>query len=50
MQSSYADNFAYNSFNNHGSIGLINIPTARFFSESSFGFTVYDGNPDQKLH
>ena len=49
MQSSYADNFAYNSFNNHGSIGLINIPTARFFSESSFGFTVYDGNPDQKV-
>tara|TARA_B100000674_G_scaffold135991_2_gene105738 strand:+ start:19713 stop:21623 length:1911 start_codon:yes stop_codon:yes gene_type:complete len=49
MHSSYADNFAYNSFNNHGSIGLINIPTARFFSESSFGFTVYDGNPDQKV-
>ena len=49
MQSSYADNFAYNSFNNHGSIGLINIPTARFFSESSFGFTMYDGNPDQKV-
>ena len=49
MQSSYADNFAYNSFNNHGSIGLINIPTARFFSESTFGFTMYDGNPDQKV-
>ena len=49
MHSSYADNFEYNSFNNHGSIGLINIPTARFFSESSFGFTVYDGNPDQKV-
>ena len=35
------------SLNNHGSIGLINMPTARFYDESSFGVTIYDGNPDQ---
>ena len=46
---SYPDSFTYNTFNNHGSVGLINMPTARFYEESSFGFTVYDGNPDQKI-
>ena len=45
----YTDSFLYNTFNNHGSIGLINIPTARFYDESSFGLTIYDGNPDQKI-
>ena len=45
----YTDNFLYNTFNNHGSIGLINLPTARFYDESSFGLTIYDGNPDQKI-
>ena len=25
------------------------MPTARFYDESSFGFMVYDGNPDQKV-
>tara|TARA_X000000950_G_scaffold10533_1_gene11514 strand:- start:995 stop:2911 length:1917 start_codon:yes stop_codon:yes gene_type:complete len=44
-----ADSFVYNNFNNHGSVGQINIPTARFFDESTFGFTLYDGNPDQKI-
>ena len=44
-----ADSFIYNNFNNHGTIGSINMPTARFFDESSFGFTFYDGNPDQKI-
>ncbi len=43
------DSFIYNSFNNHGVIGLINMPTARFYDESSYGFTLYDGNPDQKI-
>ena len=46
---SHSDSFTFNSFNNHGSIGLINMPTARFYDESSFGLTVYDGNPDQKI-
>ena len=45
----YTDSFLYNTFNNHGSIGLINLPTARFYDESSFGLTFYDGNPDQKI-
>ena len=44
-----ADSFKYNSFNNHGVIGLINMPTARFFEESSFGFTFNYNNPDQKI-
>lgn len=46
---SYADSFYFNNFNNHGSIGLINMPSARFFDESSFGITLYDGTPDQKV-
>lgn len=25
------------------------MPTARFYDESAFGFTIYDGNPDQKI-
>ena len=44
-----ADSFQNNSYNNHGSVGLINIPTARFYNESIHGFTLYDGNPDQKI-
>ena len=43
------DSFVYNSFNNHGVIGLINMPTARFYDESSFGITLYAGDPDQKI-
>ncbi len=45
----YADSLTYNSFNNHGVLGLINTPTARFFEEASHGFTLYDGTPDQKF-
>ena len=44
-----ADSFIYNSYNNHGVVGLINMPTARFFDESVYGFTIYDGSPDQKI-
>ena len=44
-----SDSFKYNSFNNHGVIGLINMPTARFYEESSFGFTFNYNNPDQKI-
>ena len=46
---SLSDSFKYNSFNNHGVIGLVNMPTARFYDESSHGFTLYDGEPDQKI-
>ena len=44
-----ADSFKFNSFNNHGLVGLINMPTARLYDESSFGITIYDGAPDQKV-
>ena len=44
-----ADSFNFNSYNNHGVVGLINMPTARIYNESVFGLTFYDGTPDQKL-
>jgi hypothetical protein len=46
---SLADSFEYNSYNNHGVVGLINMPTARFFNESVYGLTIYDGTPDKKM-
>ena len=45
----YSDSFKYNLYNNHGVVGLVNMPTARFFDESVYGFTIYDGTPDQKI-
>ena len=48
-QSILTDSFTYNSYNNHGVIGLINMPTARFYDEASHGITLYDGTPDQKI-
>ena len=44
-----SDSFQYNSYNNHGVVGLINMPSARFFNESVHGITLYDGTPDQKI-
>ena len=44
-----SDSFIYNTYNNHGVIGLINMPTARFYDEASFGITFYNGKPDQKI-
>ncbi len=44
-----SDSFQYNSFNNHGVVGLINTPTARFYDSSSHGITLYNGTPDQKI-
>ena len=43
------DSIEYNTYNNHGTVGLINMPTARFFDESVHGITLYDGSPDQKI-
>ena len=43
------DSFENNVYNNHGSVGLINIPTARFYDEGVHGITLYDGTPDQKI-
>lgn len=44
-----ADSFKYNIYNNHGVVGLINMPTARFYNETVHGVTIYDGTPDQKI-
>ena len=44
-----ADSSKYNSFNNHGAMGLTNSPSARFYDEESYGITFYDGTPDQKV-
>ena len=44
-----SDSFEFNSYNNHGIIGLINTPSARLYNEGTFGVTVYDGTPDQKI-
>ena len=49
IQETLSDNFSYNSFNNHGAVGLINMPSARFYNESVFGVTLYEGEPDQKI-
>ena len=45
----YSDSFKYNSFNNHGVIGLLTCQAARFYDEASHGITIYDGTPDQKI-
>ena len=45
----FGDSFNYNSYNNHGVVGLINMPSARFYDESIHGITLYDGTPDQKI-
>ncbi len=44
-----SDSFVYNTYNNHGVVGLINMPSARFYEESVHGITAYDGTPDQKI-
>lgn len=49
IQTVNSDSFKYNSYNNHGVLGLINMPSARFFDEGGFGVTIYDGTPDQKI-
>ena len=44
-----SDSFENNSYNNNGTVGLINMPTARFYDEEVHGITIYDGTPDQKI-
>ena len=43
-----SDSFENNNYNNHGSVGLINMPSARFFDEGVHGIVLYDGSPEQK--
>ncbi len=45
----FSDSIRYNNPNNHGVIGLINTPTARFYEESSSAVTLYRGDPDRKI-
>ena len=45
----FTNNFIFNLYNNHGVVGLINTPTARFYNEGVHGITFYDGTPDQKI-
>ncbi len=44
-----SDSFHSNIYNNHGVVGLINLPTARTYDEGVHGVTLYDGTPDQKI-
>lgn len=44
-----SDSITYNTPNNHGIIGLINIPTARSYSSPATALTLYRGNPDRKI-
>ena len=44
-----SDSFYSNIYNNHGLVGLINLPTARTYDEGVHGITIYDGTPDQKI-
>lgn len=46
----YSDSFRFNTYNNSGMVGLINMPTARMHSEGSHGFSFYYGTPDQKMN
>jgi len=45
----FADNFNFNIYNKHGVVGLINMPTARFYDEGVHGLTVYGSDIDQKI-
>ncbi len=45
----FSDSIRFNNLNNHGVVGLINTPTARFYDESSVGLTLYRGDPDRKI-
>lgn len=44
-----SDSFDNNNYNNHGSVGIINMPSARFFDEGVHGIVLYDGSPEQKV-
>ncbi len=45
----YSDSFYYNPINNHGALGVINIPSARFYSAPSASLSFYRGFPDRKV-
>ncbi len=45
----FSSDFFFNTTNNHGSLGLINIPSARFYDSPSGFISFYRGNPDRKI-
>ena len=47
--STTADSFYFNTPNNHGIVGLINMPTARFYDEAAHSFSFYDSDAVQKM-
>ena len=44
-----ADSFDNNTYNNHGTVGLINMPSARFYEEGSHGITIFNSDTVQKM-
>ena len=44
-----SDSFEFNTLNNHGTVGLINMPTARFYDEGAHAITIYDSDAVQKM-
>jgi hypothetical protein len=44
-----ADSFDNNIYNNHGVVGLINMPTARLYDEGVHGVTIFDSDTVQKI-
>ena len=49
ISDNHKSSFDYNIYNNHGTVGLINIPSARFYDAGVHGVTIYDSEVDQKL-
>lgn len=45
----FADSFYYNTPNVHGSLGVINVPSARFYEEPAGVLSLYRGLPDRKV-
>lgn len=43
-----SDDFFYNTTNNHGGLGVINIPSARFYDSPAGYLSLYRGSPDRK--
>ena len=45
----FCDEFHFNTSNNSGSLGVINIPSARFYDAPAASLSFYRGNPDRKI-
>ena len=49
VNTTYADSYEYNFYNNYGIVGLIHTPSARFYDEGVHGVTIYGGTPNQTV-